>query len=229
MIKNSAVIYINGINMTAFTVAPLKWANLLDERLDEMFLGLRRCPFEVFKPLTPVEIHFSNELYFNSTVDTQTDIKRYIVATDENATENPVGSGFYDHDLYIIELTKYLECIIVDTSTITNDLGRNYTKNAPAVKPDETGSNNQLDPVYVQGVTSPMQAGTTFVFPAPHDVYTVNPMTGSYISNASCTYKMTVSQNNGNIFTETYVLTPSSSSGQNEPLRPDRNGRSTGL
>ena len=138
MIKNSASIYINGINVTAFTVLPIKWANLLDERLDEMYLSLRKCPFENFKPLTPVEIQLQNQIYFgNAVIDTQTATKRYIVAADENVVENPVGGfsngwltgKYYDHDLYIIELTKYLECIVVDTNTITNDLGRNYTNN----------------------------------------------------------------------------------------------------
>ena len=208
MIKNSAVIYINGINMTAFTVTPLKWANLLDERLDEMFLGLRRCPFEVFKPLTPVEIHFSNELYFNSTVDTQTDIKRYIVATDENATENPTGSGFYDHDLYIIELTKYLERIIVDTSTITNDLGRNYTKNAksaPLVTTFEDGTEGEkFSPQTPSTFTSPVLVGS-FNLPS---AYTIFPYHQGYSQVQSLnTYIQTVTDNLGTqLFTNTYQL-----------------------
>lgn len=183
MIKNSAVIYINGINLTAFTVMPLKWGNFLDERLDEMYIGLRHCPFENFKPLTPVEIHFSNELYFGSTtVDTQTNIKRYLIADDQNATENPVGSGLYDHDLYIIEITKLLECIAVDTNTITNDLGRSYTNNPQIL-------NGDLNIVTVIGsaftvfndffftpvntpVNNPTAAGN-FIYPSPANVFTL--------------------------------------------------------
>lgn len=128
-IKNSATVYINGRNLTHYTVLPLKWGNLLDERLDEMYLSLRRCPIETFKPLTPVEIHYSNTLSFGGeTVDTQTNVIRYIVANDSGAVESPVGSGRWNHDLYIIELTKYLECIVVDTNTITNTLGRVYVE-----------------------------------------------------------------------------------------------------
>lgn len=135
-IKNSATVYINGRNLTHYTVLPLKWGNLLDERLDEMYLSLRRCPIETFKPLTPVEIHYSNTLSFGGdTVDTQTNVIRYIVANDSGATESPVGSGRWNHDLYIIELTKYLECIVVDTNTITNDLGRMYVENTGPVTP----------------------------------------------------------------------------------------------
>ena len=61
-IRNSATIYINGINVTHFLIMPIKWGNFLDERLDEMHIGLRHCPFEIFKPLLSVEIHFSIEL-----------------------------------------------------------------------------------------------------------------------------------------------------------------------
>ena len=82
-IKNSATVYINGRNLTHYTILPLKWGNLLDERLDEMHLSLRRCPIETFKPLTPVEIHYSNTLSFGGeTVDTQTNVIRYTVAHD---------------------------------------------------------------------------------------------------------------------------------------------------
>lgn len=194
MIKNSAVIYINGINLTAFTVMPLKWGNFLDERLDEMYIGLRHCPFENFKPLTPVEIHFSNELYFGSTtVDTQTNIKRYLIADDQNATENPVGSGLYDHDLYIIELTKLLECIAVDTNTITNDIGRNYTKNAPPAYLEI--KNNALASTVTtpSSFVSPLLPGN-FYFDAPSVV--CNPYSGSGAVQSQ-TYLLTVTNQNG--------------------------------
>lgn len=66
-IRNKTTVYINGINLTSFTVMPIKWGNLLDEQLDECYLSLRHCPIKNFKPLTPVETHFSNELYFAET------------------------------------------------------------------------------------------------------------------------------------------------------------------
>lgn len=136
-IRNTAEIYIRGRNFTHYAVMPLKWGNLLDERLDEMYLSLRMCPVENFKPLTPVEIHYSNQLYFGKYNDgnPQTQIKRYLVADDANVQENPVGRNLYDHDIYLIELTKILECITVDTNTVTNDLGRIYTENAEVVSP----------------------------------------------------------------------------------------------
>lgn len=130
-IENTAAVYVNGINLTHYAVMPLKWGNFLDEQLDEMYLSLRHGPFEHIKPLTPVEIHFKNRLYFGSTtVDTRTKVKRFLVAND-NSEESPVGSKRYNHDLYVIEVTKFAECIVVDTITFTNDLGRSYVANSP--------------------------------------------------------------------------------------------------
>ena len=215
MIKNSAVIYINGINLTAFTVMPLKWGNFLDERLDEMYIGLRHCPFENFKPLTPVEIHFSNELYFGSTtVDTQTDIKRYLIADDQNATENPVGSGLYDHDLYIIELTKLLECIAVDTNTITNDLGRNYIGGIANyqinIKEIDSSANpDEFKPITPDYFTNALPVGN-FTFPAGKVIfpYTFQDIFGSGsalgLSN-DWTYQEEVYESSNRIYNNTYV------------------------
>ena len=79
MFENKAAVYINGINLTHYTVMPLKWGNFLDEQLDEMYLSLRHCPIRVFKPLSPVEIHLSNRLYFGqNTLKNKQVIKRYM-------------------------------------------------------------------------------------------------------------------------------------------------------
>lgn len=42
---------------------PLKWANLLDEQLDETVISFRNCPKKVITPLTPVEIRIINNVY----------------------------------------------------------------------------------------------------------------------------------------------------------------------
>lgn len=135
-IENTSAVYVNGINLTPFVVMPLKWGNFLDEQLDEMYLSLRHSPFDNIKPLTPVEIHLKNRLYWGSTtVETKKRVKRFIVAND-NAEESPVGSKRYNHDLYLIEVTKIAECVVVDTITFTNDLGRNYTGEPSVVTPE---------------------------------------------------------------------------------------------
>jgi len=133
-------VFINGINRTARTVMPIKWGNFLDERLDECRLSLRAVEKENFPPLTPVEIEFKITEYFGiwkdnpTIVQTRKDTKRFIVA-DDSAAEFRPKSGLYNHDLYLIETTKVAECFVVDTIMFTNDLGRNYTGNAPYAQP----------------------------------------------------------------------------------------------
>ena len=62
--KNSFAVYIDGINRTANAVMPLKWGDFLDERLDEIYLSLRRIKKAHFEPLTSVEIVLSNKQFF---------------------------------------------------------------------------------------------------------------------------------------------------------------------
>ena len=125
MVTNYYDVYIDGILYTHYAVMPLKWANILDERLDECYLSLRYIPIEVFKPLTPVKIIIHNKVHFNENVDYKQDKTLYFVVANDNAiVECPVGSGKYHHDLYLLEPTKLAECIIVDSLTFTNDLGR---------------------------------------------------------------------------------------------------------
>ena len=225
MIRNYATIWINGINLTHYAVMPLKWGNFLDERLDEMYISLRRCPIENFKPLTPVEIQFVSTLYFgavSNTVDTENQTKRYIIADDQNATENPVGSGFYDHDLYIIELTKLLECIAVDTNTITNDLGRNYTNNAFPVLPVIIGdAGSSYNPVTPSSFVSPLK-NESFTFSSAHTIfpYELGPSPGSPLSWEN-SYIQNVYFNNSTspIFTNTYIInSPPNSSTEGQDI-----------
>ena len=139
-VKNTAAVYIDGINRTSNTVMPLKWGNFLDERLDECHLALRAVKKETFAPLTPVEIVLKNEIYWGTGEHKVTErfierTKYYVIAND-NAEEIQIGKGIYNHDLYLIEVTKVAECYVVDTLTFTNDLGRSYTQNPTQVFPD---------------------------------------------------------------------------------------------
>ena len=134
MVTNTITVYIDGVNRTRYVVRPLKVGNLLDEQLDECVLPLRRIKRDNFAPLTPVEIHIKNTVSMGSTVSETEKVLYFLVANDENVQESPIGSGRYNHELYLIEVTKYAECIVVDTLTVTNVLGRDYTVGAiPAV------------------------------------------------------------------------------------------------
>ena len=197
MFENKAAVYINGINLTHYTVMPLKWGNFLDEQLDEMYLSLRHCPIRVFKPLSPVEIHLSNRLYFGqNTLKNKQIIKRYIVANDSNAEESPAGKKRWNHDLYLIELTKIAECFVVDTITFTNDLGRAYTNNATTVNPDTTGSTDleNYPPVTPSDYKTPLPAGN-FYFDSAHTIF---PYQYTLLLGWENKYTQTITDGNGN-------------------------------
>lgn len=137
-IRNESAVYIDGINRTGKTVVPLKGGDFLDERLDEGVLSLRGVKLPPLPPCTPVEIVRKNTLYFGHTdVDTQTDTTQYIVA-DDTAEEVTPGTGLYNHELSLIEVTKALELYIVDTLTYTNAIGRTFTDAATPVVPVQT-------------------------------------------------------------------------------------------
>ena len=170
MVTNKYEVIIGKINYTHYCVMPLKGANLLDERLDEVYLPLRHIPVEVFQPLTPVKIIIHNKVHFNENVAYSKDKTLYfVVANDNNIVESPVGSGKYNHDIYLVETTKVAECIIVDSLTYTNDLGRNYAKNPKPITPtDVTGTRQPNVPdTYV----TPMLSGNSFTFVSVNEIY----------------------------------------------------------
>lgn len=140
-IRNKVNVFIDGINRTHWVVMPVKWGNFLDEQLDECYLSLRMFPEKVFKPMTPVEIDFTNELYWDKVIERkEKTVKKYIIANDSGVVECPVGKNLWNHDLYLIEITKVAECVVVDKLTYTNDLGRNYLKDAPLAVPETTST-----------------------------------------------------------------------------------------
>lgn len=125
-IKNK--IYINGTSFTSHLVQPIKWGNFLDERLDEMYFTLQSTKHRAFQPMDKVELVSTLTNPYRG--KTTTRHKFYLIANDK-ATEEPVGSGHYTHELYCIELTKMLEMYVVDSLTFTNVIGTDYTKNPP--------------------------------------------------------------------------------------------------
>lgn len=144
---------IDGQDYAKYVPLPIKWSPLLDERLDEARLSLKHAPVSLFSPLTPARVTLND--------GTDTAVYNWVVASDQ-ATEVPPGSGFFNHELYLIEETKTLEGIIVDALTFTNSLGRDYTQNAKPIKPI-------VVPVdYENYVTTP----STYVNPIPAGNFT---------------------------------------------------------
>ena len=106
-------ILIDGVDYTSSCSLPFKEQYVLDSALDNGVLNLFMIPRkEVFKPFTPI------------TITKDSDIYNMFVASDK-VTEI-VGSGFYNHDLVLIEETKLLEKKVVDTNTTTQPLIHDY-------------------------------------------------------------------------------------------------------
>ena len=120
---NKFKVTINAIDYTSHTIYPLKWGELLDERLDEAYFTLKFIDkAEPFQPLDKVSI----------SINDGTKIVNYYVANDK-VDNNPVGSNLYTHTLYVIEETKFLEAFICDTLTFRNALLNRFGENYDAV------------------------------------------------------------------------------------------------
>ena len=109
------------VDCTAQVPFPIKLNNLLDEQLDEATIAVLRAVTPSFQPFTTVVISWSNGADSASADDTAT----FYVASDK-ANEIPPGSERYNHDVYLIEETKWLERFIIPSSGFTNALGRSY-------------------------------------------------------------------------------------------------------
>lgn len=123
---NDFSVIINGHNY-ANAVFPFKYGDFLDEQLDFATLTLSRVSPEVYAPLTPVYITITS----NGTNGVQSKEKTYLIAED-SAYETPNGSGFYRHELMLIEETKYLEGFMVESLCVTNAGGRQYQQIIPS-------------------------------------------------------------------------------------------------
>jgi hypothetical protein len=107
---------------------PVKFGQMLDEQLDYAMVSLIRVKKRYFEPLTRAK------LVITSTTEnggTQTKETQYFIAND-NFTETPVGSGVYNHEIALIELTKFLECFPVESLCFTNPNGNDFTRSASA-------------------------------------------------------------------------------------------------
>ena len=138
------------VDYSSCCVFPLKIADFLDEQLDEVELFIKRIKDEYFNPLTLVRVSLINSpecllsavdvanikardksiVYeYNENTKRLTEKKeRFFVVATDNAVEKPIGSGFYEHTIYLIESTKILEGFIGDSIAFTNTLGKTYTK-----------------------------------------------------------------------------------------------------
>lgn len=126
---NNFTVTING-HQYKNAVFPLKFGAFLDEQLDFATVTLSRVSVKHFKPTTPVFITITSKNTANGETFTQTRNLQFVIAAD-NARETPVGSGFYRHELSLIEPTKLLE-IPMESLCFTNAGARDFATNATA-------------------------------------------------------------------------------------------------
>ena len=155
---------------TQYGVFPPKFADLLDEQLDEAELQLRNVPVEVFQQQTPVRIEITEvaENKYNAAMvseltarsDNAHDVDmtltdstlsetmtiNMLVATDKSfnaprGLKNVDGKLTYTHTLYLIEETKILERFLGEGLTFTNALSNEYGRtNVVSVAEYNTGA-----------------------------------------------------------------------------------------
>lgn len=165
---NNFRVTINGTHYTN-AVFPFKYGEFLDEQLDYATLTLSRVSTEIFAPLTPVTV----EIISRGTNGTQTKTKNYIIANDDGR-ETPNGSGFYRHELTLVEETKYLEGFMVESLCVTNAGGRNYTQVTPQLYNEGGDKTLRLRLIGLDTLKSPVSTGTQLKIP-----YLPKPARGS--------------------------------------------------
>lgn len=159
---NNFKVTINGTHYTN-AVFPFKYGEFLDEQLDYATLTLSRVSTEIFAPLTPVTV----EIISRGTNGTQTKTKNYIIANDDGR-ETPNGSGFYRHELTLVEETKYLEGFMVESLCVTNAGGRNYTQMSPRVIAND-GLDGAFIPKSPDSLYTPLIIGESVALPPVSD------------------------------------------------------------
>lgn len=173
---NKISITIDGTDYSKHIVFPVKWNDLLDERLDEARISLKAIQQEVFQPLLPVTITLTDFEGNTKQLD-------YVISSNFSK-ELPPGSGLYDHEFVLIEQTKILEGFLVDTMTFTNDLGRNYTNAAVKSTPILIGASattEAYEPADISSYVTPILIGQSFTFVSPIYVFPWHTYQTKYI------------------------------------------------
>ena len=184
---NHYKVEIDGRDCTAQVPFPIKFSQLLDEQLDEASISIIRTKRKIIPPLTSVKITLWNDGDIGNGI-----LLSMIVASDK-ATELPVGSGFYNHDLYLIEETKILEGFIVRSHGYVNSLlsvpdftPKTVTPTLSNIKPGGLfGKDKCPDGVATPLISSPVLVGEKQSYPSAGSLY------GAYITYAQGNYEVT--------------------------------------
>lgn len=196
---NNFEVLIDGADVTRHIPFPIKWNDLLDERLDEARISVKQMKTESFAPLTDVYIKMIDEI--------GNEMEKYYIVSNDFSYESPPGSGKYDHEIVLIEQTKYLEGFLCDTLTFTNDLGRLYTNSAQEVVPNNTVQPPVADPLILPDsqatYVTPLLVGSSFLFKSVYDTFITDRDQYVYVDssgNQTADITMSIIYNNSPVF-----------------------------
>lgn len=109
-------------------VMPAKYNEHLDEQLDLASVSVFAVQTEIYPQFCRVSLTITGNQR-----EGEQPIQKYYRLMADNSVESPNGSGFYKHDLTLIEETKFLEGFIVESLCVTNAGGRQYTPITPTI------------------------------------------------------------------------------------------------
>lgn len=162
MIKQQ--IKINGVDYSKYLIAPVNIQFKLDKSLDEGSIVLKGIPVKLFPQQSDVEIKLNDE--------TEERKYEFIISNDFSKAE-PVGSGIYYHEIKLVERTKLLEFLIVESISFNNPLEKNIlgTQVLPInVYKEGEVLDFQLD--IENTYISPLQIGSTFTIKSQYEMLT---------------------------------------------------------
>lgn len=138
---------------------PVKYGTLLDEQLDYAVVTLARVKRKQFKPMTRAKLTITSNTEHGGE---QAQTIDYFVANDD-AFETPIGSGAYNHELTLIELTKFLECFQLESLCFTNPNGNDYTRGAtePTITDDPYQNTDELLYKWIDKTSSDIKTPAT--------------------------------------------------------------------
>lgn len=167
------------------TILPAKYDEHIYEQLDLASASVYGVKTEMYEPLAPVTFEIEGK-----PDDGETTITKHYRLMSDRSEESPNGSGFYRHELLLIEETKYLEGFMVESLCVTNAGGRDFVQVTPQLY-NEDGT-LRLRLIGLDTLKSPVSTGTQLKIP-----YLPDPVRGS----ESGTVKIT--QSDGTTITAT--------------------------
>ena len=148
---------------------PIKWNSLLDERLDECILNINNVTDSIFRIGDEVKIRIYPQIELD-----------FIIASD-TSTQVPAGGNRYNHELKLIEPTKILEGIVVETLAFAQPVTSQFLPETTCVSPSiDVRSESANIPALpsnafsATGLPTPIRAGKKFVLPAIESIIGFN-------------------------------------------------------